>query len=184
MKPISVATALLFTAFAVAEDGILGTKADSMGGLQAAQPAGGSWIQMMIALVIVLVGMKYVLPKMLSPKVLAKLGGRLSTNVDSAIQIQETASFPGGHLHLVKVNNRTLLLGTTATSIATLADFGTPAQAEVGDPFMDYLDRAVVEVPSSTPPNPQPPQPVTNSIDLESSINSQDALRRISKLLK
>jgi flagellar biogenesis protein FliO len=134
------------SAFA-APDGLLGTKGDSVSALQGPSGAGGgSLLQMIIAVVVVFALMKFLLPKLM-----AKFGGKLATNIGSSIRIEESASFAGGTLYLVNVKDKTLLLGVNGSTISTLADLGPVNKPDPGPTFMEYLDntdgaRAVVTV--------------------------------------
>jgi hypothetical protein len=152
---------------------------------------------MILALVIVLGAMKFVLPKLMSPKLLAKLGGKFSTGLNSEIKIEESASFPGGNLHLVTIRGRSLLLGTTASSITTLADLGMKPENNPGDAFMDILDRAVVNdtyIPEPTPTNltmlddsgevERGSEDSAFESDLVENTEATMALRRLSRLMK
>lgn len=167
---------------AFSQSGMLGTKSDSTPALQASQSSGGGWIQMIIALVLVLGIMRFLLPKLISSKVMTKIGGKLTSGVGSEIKIEETASFPGGNLHLVTVKGRSLLLGTTPTSITTLADLGMKQVNNPGDAFMDILDRAVVQ------PTFEPEATTTEMIEEEitnpPTESASDALARLSRLMK
>lgn len=139
---------------AQAGDGFLGTKASpTMGPMQADTGGAGfmSFLQMIIALGIVLVLLKLVLPK-----VVTKLNKRIVTKVGSAIQIEESAAFAGGTLYIVKAKSKTLLLSVTAQGVNCLSDL-SPAQA-VPSPatFQEIVDKelsgplqpfAVVEAP-------------------------------------
>jgi flagellar biogenesis protein FliO len=182
MKRILNLGLLLLAANACSQSGMLGTKSDSNPALQASQTSGGGWIQMIIALVLVLGIMKFLLPRLVSSKVMTKLGGKLTSGVGSEIKIEETASFPGGNLHLVTVKGRSLLLGTTPTSITTLADLGMKPINNPGDAFMDILDRAVVQ------PNFEPEMSIgeisEEEIVLQPTESASDALARLSRLMK
>lgn len=197
MNRLSFLGLAFVAATSFADDGILGTKGDTTSAFQPTQSGGGNWIQMILALVIVLGAMKFVLPKLMSPKLLAKLGGKFSTGLNSEIQIEESASFPGGNLHLVTIRGRSLLLGTTASSITTLADLGMKPENNPGDAFMDILDRAVVNdtyIPEPTPTNltmlddsgevERGSEDSTLESDLIENTEATMALRRLSRLMK
>jgi flagellar biogenesis protein FliO len=197
MNRLSFLGLAFVAATSFADDGILGTKGDTTSAFQPAQSGGGNWIQMILALVIVLGAMKFVLPKLMSPKLLAKLGGKFSTGLNSEIKIEESASFPGGNLHLVTIRGRSLLLGTTASSITTLADLGMKPENNPGDAFMDILDRAVVNdtyIPEPTPTNltmlddsgdvERGSEDSAFESDLVENTEATMALRRLSRLMK
>lgn len=121
--------------------GAFGTKSAGGAGTTAAMSSGGpsifSIIQMIIAVAIVVGLMKFVLPKIVS-----KMGGKLTTNLNGGIRIEESATFPGGNLYVVTVSDRKLLLGATAQSISTLADLGPVVKPNPGPAFLDFLDSA------------------------------------------
>ena len=197
MNRLSFLGLAFVAATSFADDGILGTKGDTTSAFQPTQSGGGNWIQMILALVIVLGAMKFVLPKLMSPKLLAKLGGKFSTGLNSEIKIEESASFPGGNLHLVTIRGRSLLLGTTASSITTLADLGMKPENNPGDAFTDILDRAVVNdtyIPEPTPTNltmlddsgdvERGSEDSALESDLIENTEATMALRRLSRLMK
>lgn len=172
------ATGLLasIATLALADDGLLGTKADSVSAFQGSTGAGGSLLQMVIAVIVVFALMKFLLPKMMS-----KFGGKLSTKVGSNIKIEESASFPGGTLYVVNVKDKSLLLGVTGTSISTLADLGPISKPDPGPTFMEFLDatdgaKAVVtELPTVEAEN--------DLIEVEDG-DAKAALERLQKLMR
>src|SRR3954466_16408318 len=108
MRPYFVVAAGLSSALAVAGDGFLGTKASPVvGGMQADTGGVGfmPFMQMMIALAIVLVLLKFVMPKLVT-----KLNKKIVTKVGSEIHIEESAAFAGGSLYIVRAKSKTLLL--------------------------------------------------------------------------
>ncbi len=130
---------LLLPAFSVAQS--LGTKKDVVSpATTTTAPIVQPWdlLQMFVAVAVVAVLLKWVLPK-----VIAKLGKRISTPVGSSISVEETASFGGGQLQIVKVRSKTLLLSIGSTGVTCLADLteslSTDQEAKV---FFDYLDEA------------------------------------------
>jgi flagellar biogenesis protein FliO len=183
------AFALVFSSsLAFAGEGILGTKGETASTFQATQSSGGSFLQMIFALLIVLGIMKFALPKILSAKVFAKLGGKLTTRVDSSIKIEESATFPGGALHLVTVRGRVLLLGSTATAINTLADLGNGNTPDPGPAFMDYLTNASTEAESLVAPaQDDEPRAVVETISAPQEQTHPEvhaALDRLQKLMR
>lgn len=96
-------------------------------------------IQMVVALAIVAALIKWVLPR-----VIGRLGRRISTPVGSTIKLEESASFGGGQLQIVTVRERTLLLCVATSGVSCLADLTKADQASrVEHPvFMDILDNA------------------------------------------
>lgn len=125
---------------AAASGPVFGTKKDPIVAPVAGSPGLGTgpFIQMMVALLIVLGLVKYVLPK-----VAGKVGKKLSTQGNGGIRIEEDATFAGGHLYVVTARSKTLLLSVAASGVTCLADL-TEARM-ISDPekpvFMDYLDQ-------------------------------------------
>ncbi len=141
--------------------GAFGTKSAGGAGTTAAMSTGGpsifSIIQMIIAVAIVVGLMKVVLPKIVS-----KMGGKLTTTLNGGIRIEESATFPGGNLYVVTVSDRKLLLGATPQSISTLADLGPVNKPNPGPAFMEYLDNA--DTSKVTPAAEAIPTPVAEAI--------------------
>jgi flagellar biogenesis protein FliO len=123
-------------------------------------------LQLLAALAIVFVLIKYLLPKIAS-----KVGKRLNTKLDSAIKIEESASFGGGMLYIVEAKKRTLLLAVGAQGISCLADL-TEGKSDVKDSlplFSEMLSeqpaesetsfKAAVEVVEDPEVDEQPQEP-------------------------
>lgn len=112
--------------------GALGTRDSSPLRTTATSPVEATnLIQMVIALGIVLVILRYGLPKLLKWGAKAGLGSKL----DGEIRILETRAITGGSVHLVRVRGRLLLLGSTAQGIQLLADLtGTQEPLSVSEP--------------------------------------------------
>jgi flagellar biogenesis protein FliO len=186
MRRLATTILCLQASLAFAGEGMLGTKESAASAFQPTQASGGSFIQMIVALLIVLGIMKFALPKLLSAKVLAKFGGKLTTGLDSSIKIEESATFPGGSLHVVTVRDRVLLLGSTANTINTLADLGQVQRADPGPAFMDFLDHAATnqaETPVMAIVDTTPVQePVVAETELQPDV--QAALKRLQQLMR
>lgn len=90
-------------------------------------------LQMLAALLLVGAGIKFALPA-----IMKRFGGGFSTASSNGgtINIEESATFPGGKLYVVEVRGRTLLLGSTANSVTTLADLTVTDFAEALDQEM------------------------------------------------
>lgn len=117
----------------------LGTKPDPL--TSAAASSGGgvglmALVQMLVALGIVLVVVKWALPKFAS-----SFNKRLAPGVGSSIKIEESAAFAGGNLYVVSVRGRDLLLASSQSGVACLADLSGHAPAAEPD-FGDLLDQA------------------------------------------
>lgn len=195
------------TAFAFAEETLLGTKADLV---PPSTPnpnptpvvSGMDMVQLAVAL-----GLVFVLLKVALPKLVAKFGKRLSTPLNSSIEIEESAHFGGGNLQVVKVRGKTLLLAVAPTGVTCLADLtdATPQNQEPA--FFELLDQAkeqdpapthaVVEMPQTAAPqkpaakkpNPKvkaytaPDRPKTIDNNDEENLDLQERLRRLSRLV-
>ena len=71
--------------------------------------------------------------------------GRSAGGTDSAVTVVSSQTLPGGAmLHVVRVGERTLLLGATAQSVTNITEWDTlEVQAPtLSDDFEDYLTRA------------------------------------------
>lgn len=122
--------------------GELGTKKDLVEPKASAPNApalGGMQIlQMAIAIAIVFAILKFGLPKMME-----KFGKKISTSLNSAIDLQEAASFGAGSLQVITVRGKTLLLGVTPTGITCLADLSDTESVAANTPaFFDLVDQA------------------------------------------
>lgn len=159
----------------------MGTKADSA--TTSVQGAPGIGVmplfQMLIALGIVLVLLKFGLPK-----IAGKLNKKLVTNINGGIKIEESANFAGGSLYVVSARSKTLLLSVAQSGVTCLADLTDnttkPTEAPV---FMEILDVAkqnpdlpsfaAVEVPQE---DPVPPRTGLSEDEI------QAALKRLQRL--
>jgi flagellar biogenesis protein FliO len=141
MRGFFLAAGISLSGVALAGDGILGTKASpAVGPMQADTGSVGimSFVQMMAALAIVLVLLKFVMPK-----IVTKLNKKIVTKDGSSIQIEESAAFAGGSLYVVKAKSKTLLLSVTAQGVSFLSDL-TERQAEHELPtFQEIVDREI-----------------------------------------
>lgn len=130
MRSIFFVTALSACASALAGEGFLGTKASPVAGPMSADTGGAGFmpfLQMMIALGIVLALLKFVMPKLVT-----KLNKKLVTQVGSAIHIEESAAFAGGSLYVVRAKSKTLLLSVTSNGVTCLSDLTeTQPQPEI-----------------------------------------------------
>lgn len=189
LRTFALSFAALASSLALAEDGMLGTKGDSVSALQGQAGAGGSLLQMIIAVIVVFGLMKFLLPKMMG-----KFGGKLATKVGSTIKIEESASFAGGTLYVVNVKDKSLLLGVTGTTISTLADLGPVNKPNPGPTFMEYLEstdgaKAVVtELPVTETPVVEEVEPTQEVVGefavVETDGDAKAALERLQKLMR
>jgi flagellar biogenesis protein FliO len=132
-------------------------------------------LQMLLALGIVLVLIKFVLPKFmgkLSKKFVAKSGG--------GILIEDTASFAGGQLYVVSVRGKSLLLSASQSGVSCLADL-TEARPRAEQPlFMDMLQRETYEPSHLYVQESGEPTPVMKAAMTEDEI--QAAIERLNRL--
>jgi flagellar biogenesis protein FliO len=140
MRGITIVLASVLIPFASADP--LGTR-PSPAAFDASPVGAGPVVQLLLALALVGAGIKWALPA-----IVKRFGGRISTEIGGTIRIEESAAFPGGRLYVVEARGRTLLLGTTAQSVACLADLTVTDFAEA---------LATVEAPSKSvdPYDPQ-----------------------------
>ena len=174
MKRILVIASMFTAALSAAQDGMLGTKAGGSSQFVPSNSSGGGLLQMIFAVVIVMVLMKVFLPKLMT-----KFGSKLSTGLNSAIKIEESASFAGGSLHLVTVQGRKLLLGSTPQSITTLADLGEVTKPDPGPTFMELVEAA----PETEFAQPVPMDVMRANIEVAED-EAQAALRRLNELMR
>jgi hypothetical protein len=116
-----------------------GTKRDAVASMGNTSPAVGMmpFLQMMAALTIVFLMVKFLLPKIAS-----KMNKKLVTGSGSQIKIEENANFAGGHLYVVSARGKTLLLSAGQGGVSCLADLSDSKPAREETPlFMDILDR-------------------------------------------
>ncbi len=144
-KVLSAGFGLLWVSLASASPtNQLGTKPG--GTFQTVQPAQIGFLpilQLLAALAFVTVLLKWVLPKFAD-----RLNKNFSKKAGQLISIEETTSFPGGNILVVKARGRTLLLGSSGTHIAMLADL-TEIPKESPSQFEETLQK--VEASSSMP---------------------------------
>lgn len=112
-------------------------------------------LQMLVALGVVLVVLKWALPKFATT-----FNKRLAPSLGSAIKVEESAAFAGGNLYLVAVRNRQLLLSVSQSGVQCLADVTDPEPKPEAPAFLDLLETAKsapaqaaveIEEPSSEP---------------------------------
>lgn len=98
--------------------GALGTRSSTP--LRTTMPSGGgyAWLQMTLALMLVAIGLRYGLPRLISWAGKTGVGSRL----DGEIRLLESRAVPGGSLLMVKARDRLLLIGATPQGMQLLAD--------------------------------------------------------------
>lgn len=148
MRKLALASLIAFAATSWAGEGFLGTKPSSPASAVAVDAGGVGampFIQMLIALGIVLVLLKLVLPK-----AVAKLNKKIVTPLGSAIQVEESASFAGGNLYIVRARSKSLLLSVTTTGVQCLADL---TEANPPPTFSDLVEREMTAVVEDRQPD-------------------------------
>jgi flagellar biogenesis protein FliO len=119
--------------------GALGTRDNSpLRTTAASSPVGAtSLLQMVLALGLVVLLLRYGLPKLLRWGTKAGLGSKL----DGEIRVLETRAITGGSLHLVRVHGKLLLLSSTTQGIQLLADLAESQEATptTGQNEFDHL---------------------------------------------
>ena len=138
--PSLIGVCLAVGASAGPQAGFMGTKisgSTSPSGAAAAGPGLESFIQMVIALGIVLILLKAVIPKLAG-----KLGKKLSTGSATTLTIEETASFAGGNLYIVRARSKTLLLSASSTGVTCLSDLTETDTTPDLPGFQDMVDSA------------------------------------------
>jgi len=116
-----------------------GTKHDLVAGKPVpAAPGIGfmPFVQMMIALGIVFLIVKFILPKFA-----AKLNKRLVTGTGSSIKIEDSASFAGGNLLVVSVKGKSLLLSVGQNGVTFLTDVTESKPVTEKPLFMEILEK-------------------------------------------
>jgi flagellar biogenesis protein FliO len=139
MQRFFISVLLLVDPALSAAQSYLGTKAG--GGTPAVGsdvgPGAGSFLQMLAALAVVLILLKFV-----APKLLGRAKKRLVTDSSGNLRVEETAHFAGGALYIVRARSKTLLLGVNGASISCLADLTETAVAAVEEPtFQEIIER-------------------------------------------
>lgn len=152
MKKLALLLALAPAAL-LAQD--FGTKKDlaSAATKAPAGPAvqGMDIVQMLLALGLVAVILKWGLPKLLS-----KFNGWKPAVSKGGIILSESTTLGAGMIQIVEVRGRTLLVGATPTHINLIADLSVsaPVQEEEDPAFFELLDQEMDEPKAEDKPNP------------------------------
>ncbi|MEQ1933131.1 MAG: hypothetical protein ABL962_04535 [Fimbriimonadaceae bacterium] len=147
----------------------LGTKAD-FAGKTATSTGPGPFIQMILALGVVLLLLKFALPKLAG-----KLHKKIVTPLNSSLKIEESAQFAGGALYVVSARNKAMLLSVSSTGVQYLADL-TDGQPKPEPPlFMEVLQQEV-ERPEV------PVMAIVNDDNIDRH-RAQEALSRLARLV-
>jgi flagellar biogenesis protein FliO len=132
-----------------------GTKKDlptSAGAASGPAVQGMDILQMLLALAVVGILLKWGLPKLLG-----KFNGWKSSQNKSGMTITESIAVGAGTVQIVEVRGRTLLLGATPTQINFLADLTVSAPVETEEEipaFFDILDEEMENPSVSDKPHP------------------------------
>lgn len=163
IAPSLIGVCLTVSAMAQQPAGFLGTKVSGSAaesGASASGPGIGSFIQMVLALGIVLLLLKTVIPKLAG-----KLNKRLVTSATSTLTIEETANFAGGNLYIVRARSKTLLISASSSGVTCLSDITEgPATAQEVPTFQEIVEASEpLNVERITAEHPQTePWPDTN----------------------
>lgn len=158
----------------------LGTKSDiylPLGGDNLSTNSSVQFIQMLIVLGITVFAIKYFLPKFIF-----KINPGLQEKGISSFQIEESASFAGGKLFVVKIHEKKLLLSATAQNINYLMDLtGAPVKNE-NLAFFEVLDSTKTKYPAEETSTNKHFHPEIESLAQNSNPNEiQALLDRISR---
>lgn len=144
---VIVALLGLFCAQSLAQGGALGTKKSVVVGPGASGSSGlggMQLLQMIVAIVIVVALLKWLLPK-----VLMRMNKRIGTAVGSSIEVEESATFAGGNLVVVRARSKTLLLCVSNQGVSCLADLTESAPQSDPPAFFELLDEARDKTPTT-----------------------------------
>jgi hypothetical protein len=93
-------------------------------------------LQLALAVGVIALFLKVWLPKWIS-----RWNRGISATPGGGIKVEESATFAGGTLYVVKVRSKTLLLSCGSNGVACLADISDPAPQHSGPAaFVDLLD--------------------------------------------
>lgn len=173
---LAALSSLALPSFAGPGQPVFGTKADpSPSPTQAPGLGFMPFLQMMFALGIVLVLVKFLMPKLLgglNKKIVAKSGG--------GIEIEESATIGGGQLYVVNVRDKSLLLCASQSGVTCLTELG-PKKPKVEQPlFMDILQQETAQPSHLYVDQQGEPSTVMKSALSDDEI--QAALERLNKL--
>lgn len=174
MRSFGVLTLVSLATLSIAEPGFLGTRSGGGAAITStmSSPVGvGSILQVALVLAIVLGAVRWLLPKVVS-----KLNTRLITNLGGEIRIEDTASFAGGNLYIVKARQKTLLLSVGTAGVTCLADLSDQeAKLEPKPTFAQVLENA----------KPLSPESLASGVpvnDIDETLQRLERLDRLSNL--
>ncbi len=126
-------------------------------------------LQMAVAVILVVVALKFLLPKLMP-----MLSRRMTTGLNSSIRIEESAAFAGGNLYVVTARDRTLLVAIGSQGATCLADLTPNAQEPDKKAFFEMVDEAMKA------PKPQA-APARAAVELDPEI-ARERLERLKRL--
>lgn len=139
--------------------------------MQVAAPSGSNnnWLPLLLVCAVL-----FGLYKWIGPKAMGWLGSKVSRTIDSELVVRESASIGQGHLYLVEIRGKELLVGATLHNISLITEL---PREELPTAFFEHLDEAVaaVEMPSTEIETPTPTQPADASDRLRDLINRLSA---------
>jgi flagellar biogenesis protein FliO len=136
--------------------------------------------QTLIALAVVAVLLKWVLPK-----TVGWLARRTSGSSGAGIRVEATAVVGGAALHVVRVEGRKVLVGITSHTVTALAEWPDGAAEGAEPAFFEVLDQTVASPPAravvASEPAAQTPRgkPAARPQTQE---GVQDALQRLRRI--
>ncbi|MER3402114.1 MAG: hypothetical protein C4337_02150 [Armatimonadota bacterium] len=138
--------------------GVWGTRSGAP--IQVATPAdsANAWVQVSLALIIVGLGLRYGLPRLL--RWVGKTGE--GSPLDGQVRVIEKRAVPNGSLMLVKARDRLLLIASSPHGMSLLADLTPPSEPTVSA-LETAFDRVLNRV-SPYQPTPDPQQAVAEQV--------------------
>lgn len=171
LRSALIAAASFLTVLAGAQS-YMGTKSGggsvSLDAASAGGPGLGSFVQMVLALGVVLALVKYIVPKLAG-----QMNRKLVTSSNGALKIEESAHFAGGTLYIVRARSKTLLLGVNGSSINCLADISEPP-ADLPPTFQEIVEAEEAKPVHAAAFVPQAEVPTDDPVEI--------ALRRLERL--
>lgn len=108
-------------------------------------------VQMLVALGIVYAVIRFVLPK-----VVGKIGKKLTPSLGSSLRIEDSATFPGGSLYVVKARSKVLLLSVSTHGTSLLAELTEEPTSAEELTFTEHLELVEEATPSEAIIEPAP----------------------------
>lgn len=166
---------------AFAEPGVLGTKQESISAPAGTGQGAGLGVmpllQMALALGIVMLLLKFVLPKFVG-----KMNKKLVTSATSVLSVEESASFAGGTLYIVRARSKTLLLSVASQGVTCLADITESESAPVQKTTFETLLDAAPGDKAPEPIEELDPQPEPVVAEPTGQAVIEERLERLARL--